>query len=538
MKRSLLLLIFISACFSLPGQQDEGFITGRVSFISSANVYVRFNSTIGISAGDTLFIPSGKTVTAALVVRNLSSTSCLCLPLSGIDLTTDDLVIAKKKAAEIVIPEKEKEKTEVVLPVNAQSADTSAETRASVRKQLIKGTVSVNSYSEIAGSSVNNSQRFRYSLSLNVRNIAGSGFSFDSYVSFRHSAGDWMAVKDNIFSALKIYSLSAGYDLDNKTHFSIGRRTNPKISNIGPTDGIQAERTAERTAGKFTFGLVAGSRPDFSDYGFNLNLFQYGGYVSLNTKTGRGFSGTSVAVMQQTNSGSTDRRFIYFQHSGTPFRDLYFLSTFEIDLYKLENDQPKSTFNLTGAYISLRYRSGSRLTLSGTYDARKNVMYYESYRTYLDRILEEGTRQGFRFEAGYRFTDMILLGIRSGYRFMKDDPDHSQNAGAYLTLTRVPGLNMSATLTGTYLGSSFMNGYTAGISLTGNYLKGKLQAGAGYHYTDYTLPESSIEVIQHITMAELSFILIKNLSLAAYYEGTFESRDSYNRLYMQLRLRF
>lgn len=533
MKKSLLLLIFISACFSLRGQQDEGFMTGKVSFISSANVYARFNSTAGISAGDTLFIPSGNRVKAALIVKNLSSTSCLCIPLSGIELTTDDLVMARKKAAGTVVPGKGKEITEGVPPDNVQSADSLTETRESVRKQVIKGNISVNSYSEISGTAGGNSQRFRYSLSLSARNIAGSGFSFDSYVSFRHKAGDWTTVRDNIFSALKIYSLSASYDLNSKTRFSLGRRTNPKISNIGPVDGFQAERTA----GKFTFGIVAGTRPDFSDYGFNLNLFQYGGYISLNTKIGSGFSGTSLAVMQQTNSGRTDRRFIYFQHSGTPFRDLYLLSTFEIDLYKFEDDQSKNTFNLTGAYISLRYRAGNRFTLSGTYDARKNVMYYETYRTYLNRILEEGTRQGYRFEAGYRFSDMIFFGIRSGYRFVKDDPHHSQNAGAYLTLTRVPG-NMSATITGTYLGSGFMNGYTAGLSLSGSYLKGKLQACAGYHFTDYTQPESSIEIQQHIPMAEISFILLKNLSLSAYYEGTFESPESYNRLYMQMRLRF
>jgi len=534
MKKSLLLLIFISGCLTLRGQTGEGFTTGKVSFISSANVYVRFNSTVGISAGDTLFIPSGNRVRAALVVKNLSSTSCLCIPLSGIELATDDLVMARKKAAEAVIPEEVKEITAGVTPDNVQSADTSTENREPVRKQVIKGSLSVNSYSEISGTDVGNSQRFRYSLSLNAANIAGSGFSFDSYISFRHMAGDWATVRDNVFSALKIYSLSAGFDLNGKMHFSLGRRTNPKISNIGPVDGIQAERTA----GKFTFGIVAGTRADFSDYGFNLNLFQYGGYISLNTKIGRGSSGTSLAVMQQTNSGRTDRRFIYFQHSGTPFRDLYLLSTFEIDLYKFEDDQSKNTFNLTGAYISLRYRAGNRFTLSGTYDARKNVMYYETYRTYLDRILEEGTRQGYRFEAGYRFSDMIFLGIRSGYRFMKDDPHHSQNAGAYLILTRVPGINMSATITGTYLGSGFMNGYTAGLSLSGSYLKGKLQAGAGYHFTDYTLPESSIEIQQHIPMAEISFILLKNLSLSAYYEGTFESPENYNRLYMQMRLRF
>ena len=61
-------------------------------------------------------------------------------------------------------------------------------------------------------------------------------------------------------------------------------------------------------------GALAGSRPDYSDYGFNTHLLQFGGYIALNTKNSKTFSETSVAFMQQMNGSNIDRRFIYFKH--------------------------------------------------------------------------------------------------------------------------------------------------------------------------------------------------------------------------------
>ena len=57
-------------------------LVGKVSFVSSQNIYVRFKSCEGISVGDTLYIPEGDTLVPALIVNSLSSVSCLCSSLS------------------------------------------------------------------------------------------------------------------------------------------------------------------------------------------------------------------------------------------------------------------------------------------------------------------------------------------------------------------------------------------------------------------------------------------------------------------------
>jgi hypothetical protein len=341
-------------------------------------------------------------------------------------------------------------------------------------------------------------------------------------------------VQDNVFNALKIYSLAFRYDIAGSANVSLGRRINQRLTNIGAMDGVQAEYSP----GKFSFGAVAGFRPDYADYGFNSQLFQYGGYAAYDTRNGARSTESSLAFMQQMNGGNTDRRFIYFQHSNSVIKNIYILGSVEADLYKLENDQPKSTFDLTGLYFSMRYRINSNFSISGSYDARKNVMYYETYKTFVDRIVETEMRQGFRLQASYRITKDILFGISSGYRFLKSDPRPSQNIYGYLTYSQIPGINMTATLSGTYLTSAFINGVIGGASLYRDFLQGMLQAGLGYKYVNYNLPENSTDIRQNIAEASFSAQVMKQLFLSVNFEGTFENSGMYNRIYAQARIRF
>ena len=224
-------------------------------------------------------------------------------------------------------------------------------------------------------------------------------------------------------------------------------------------------------------GALAGTRPDYSDYGFNKDLLQFGGYLGLNTKNQNSFSESSVAFMQQMNGSNIDRRFLYFQHSNSLVKNLYFIGTFEVDLYQLKIDTANNTetatngFDPTGLYLSLRYRFSNKLSVSGSYDARKNVMYYETYKTFMDRMLENEMRQGFRLQASYRFTRDLTFGLQTGYRFLKSDPHPSKNIYGYLTYSNIPGVNIAFTLSGTYTESSYMNGQIYGANVSRDFLR-------------------------------------------------------------------
>jgi hypothetical protein len=547
MKRYLLILFAIICFTAASGQAGKEDLTGQVTYVTSGSVYVRFKSTAGIAPGDTLFSEKDGKMVPQLIVSSLSSISCVCVPVPPARPAVSDFVIRRAgpgagtgQAGTEMPPATAAVAATAATSVKAEKGPESSAPETPVRKQQIRGNVSVNSYSDFSNTTAENSQRFRYTLSLDARNIAGSKFSFETYASFRHKTGEWEEVKNNVFSALKIFNLALVYEPDKTSRITLGRRINPKLSNIGAADGLQAEKSF----GRFSIGALAGTRPDYEDYGFNVKLFQFGGYAGFRTGKGNKYSESSVAFMQQMNGSATDRRFIYFQHSNSLVKNLYFIGTLEADLYKLTVDTVNNTekagsgFDLTGLYLSLRYRLSDRISITGSYDARKNVIYYETYKTFMDRILEDGMRQGYRMNVNYRITRFLTMGLNGGYRFLKSDPHPARNLYGYLTYASLPGIGASVTVSGTYLESAYTNGMIYGGKISRDLFRNRMQAEIGYHYVDYTLPENSLDEIQHIAEACIYWYLPWKLSLGVSYEGTFEQANHYNRIYAQVRKRF
>ena len=540
----LILYLLVFKYSGLYGQDITKIVTGQVSFISSQNTYVRFGNTSGINLNDTLYIQSANKLVPVLVVNNLSSTSCMCTVISNEELPVGHIIIAKIKSPDISREPLtlEEVKNDTTTRIQPNEPDTLARTVSSsggkneepTSKQHITGSISAASYSDFSNSDGADIQRFRYTFTLYAKNIDGSGLSAESYISFRHKSGNWSEVGNDIFNALKIYSLAIKYDINGSTHLSLGRQINPRISSLGSFDGLQFEKSIKR----FTMGVIGGSRPDYLNYGPNLKLFQFGGYLSYDRITDNAASGTSVALIDQLNSGHTDRRFMYFQHSSSISGRLSLFSSFEIDLFKLKNDKPVSDFKLTSFYMSLNYRMLNNFTIGGSYDARKTPVYYETFRTVLDSLTDSGLRQSYRIQSSIRISKSLLFGLQSSLRFLKSDQHQSKNLSGYLVYN-LPGKSyFSATLSGNYIETSYLNGLNGGIALTKSILKGKVQTGAGYSYQKYRLPESFRNIIQHTGRADLYFELLRKMFVSLNYEVTFEGQRNFNRLYIQATKRF
>jgi hypothetical protein len=536
MKKLFAILILVLTGTSLPGQDNTHERAGRVSFISSQNVYVKFITTQGITQGDTLFQLSGQTRIPALVVDNLSSVSCVCTPLKGIDVIVDQIIIARLQPTDTVTdPEQQPAREFAVAANELQVTDTTGSSleRGSPRR-LLRGSVSVNSWSDFPVSGGNFSNRFRYSLNLATTNQSDTGLSAQAWITFRHKPGSGEEVRQNFSGSLKVYSLSLTYGFNPYSGLTAGRMLNPAITNIGAVDGLMYERRVSR----FTFGAVAGTRPDGSDYGFNPRLFSYGGYVAYRNKTSDSYSGTSLAFMQQMNGASTDRRFVYFQHSNTILRNLYLFNSFELDLYRPASETNSRRPALTSAYLSVRYRISTALTLTGSYDARRNVIYYETFRSTTDSLLNYGLRQGLRLGATWRLSEKMTAGLNTGYRFLASDNRPSVNVNGYFNYNQMPITGMSGSLNGTWISTGYMNGYLAGATLYKDFLDGAINTSFGYRFVHYNLVDSNIKINQHSGEIGLSGQLSKNLSLSAYYEPMIDMSNSYHRVYLQIRKRF
>jgi len=548
MKKIILLFVpGILSAFAVFSQNARSQNEGVVSYVSSQNVYVKFSSTENISVGDTLYMILDGKNQPALRVNNLSSISCVCVPLLSRKFITSDRIYTNNRPVivkEETKPTPEDTKAQISEPVNTPVKDTllTAAAAKPIRKQLITGRVSAASYINLSDTPSGNSLRMRYNLTLNAKNIGNSRLSAESYISFAHKSKHWGEIKDNIFNGLKIYNLSLNYEIGKNARIYAGRKINPKISNMGAVDGIQFEIKTNA----ITTGVLAGFRPDNTDYGFNTSLFQYGVYVNHEHTYPRGNVQTTLAFIEQKNAGITDRRFTYIQHSNTLVKNLSFFGSAEFDLYRynlkidssllaadtlrVTNTAPK----LSNLYLSLRYRFSGKLSLSLSYSSRQNIIYYETYKSFIDQLLEKETQQGFMMQVSYRPLKKLSLGANGGYRFRKSDPSPSKNLYAYATYSQIPFVGISATLTATLLETSYLRGSIYGLGLSRDIVRGKLSGAFTYRFIDYFYTNTSSNLMQHTGEISLNWKLMKKLSCSFYYEGTFDSRYIFNRFYLQL----
>jgi len=513
------------------GQEIEGLLEGSVSYLTGSNIYVKFENTNGIENGDTLFRVENEVLIPVLVVQHHSSISCLCDAIGDRTFQLEDRIYARIKIQETAILTPEIPENNIERDINEQVLKTPEPEKK--YKQDIRGRFSASEYSNFNNGLSDNTHRFRYTFSMDANHIASSRISVETYLNFTHKLNHWDEVKNNFNNALKMYSLAVNYDIGSNAFISLGRKINSKIANVGAIDGIQFQQEWKHVY----IGAVAGMRPDYEDYGFNPNLFEYGAYVGQNEKVKNGNVQTSLAFFEQRNHSSIDRRFVYFQHSNSIVKNLSLYSTFEVDLYKVENGQPTNAFTLTGLYLSLNYRL-KNITLFGSYDSRKNVIYYETFKNYVVALLQQASRQGLRFRVNYRPVKFVFLSVNAGTRFMKQDPQPTRTLNGTATYSRVPFINASFTLSSNLMQTAYLNGMYYGARFSRDIISGKLSGMVNYRWVKFDYANTVSTLVQHIAEIDLSWQLNKKMYFSANYESTFQKKENFNRLYLSLSRKF
>ncbi|GIV30824.1 MAG: hypothetical protein KatS3mg029_0175 [Saprospiraceae bacterium] len=529
-------MLLICFAWQLTAQEQARTMEGEVTFLSSRNVYVKFPSTEQLEVGDTLYVRQDGRLTPALVLKAKSSTSTVCELVGDANLAVKSTIVAllpppppTPEPPQPQEPEPSVEtvpKTETVKP----SFEEESEQSESPFKQRIRGNISAASYSTT--SDYGDNHRMRYGVNFKGTHLNGSRFSMDAYVTFRHTLDRWSEVEDNIFNALKIYSLAGKYDFDNGTLIA-GRSINYKISSMGAIDGLQYEHNF----GPFVGGAILGFRPDYSDYGFNPSLIQAGAFISHQLQDNRGYS--TLALVEQHNGSAVDRRFIYFQHSSSPLENLNLFGSFEVDAYQKVNGEVSNSLQLTNFYFSARYRFSRQLSLTASYDNRNNIIYYESYKNFIDKLIEDETRQGLRLGVSWRPVRLVSIGVNGSWRFQKSNANLSRNLNAYVNFNRLPLAGVQLSLRGNLLETNYLNSQRYGVRLSRSLLKGKFSAEAHYDFVNYHYTTTGFSFQQHIAGASLNVRVLKKLSLYMYYEGAFDQQNRViNRFNTKLIQRF
>lgn len=560
MKKLKTLIFIFATALHLAAQSGGDLMQGTISYVSSQHAYVKFHNTALVSPGDTLFSegPAGRI--PVLRVKTTSSISCICEPVEGYVPVVGDAIIftgtphGTMKGTEVKATGNRQAVGKGQPPGNREASgakeksvgrsiqdddqDAPGGTAATEKKgkftPAFRGKVGLNAFSGFSEYQERNYLRLRYRLTMDAAHIGGSPVSVETYLTFNHRAGKWNEVRSNLSNGLKVYNLNVSYQATPSTHLLAGRAMNRHIANIGAVDGIQVRQDI----GKFTLGGIAGTRPDFEDYGFNARLLQFGGYLSHTAKiSGNPFS-NSIAFMEQKNGGFTDRRFLYFQHSSSVVRDLYLFSSFEADLFEVRDSAARNTFGLTSLYLLLRYNISKNLSVSASYDLRNNVIYYETYRNYIDRLIEEQTRQGLNASIRYRVFDFMTVGLRGSYRYRKDDPVPAGNYSAYLYFNQLPAYGMQVQLTYNLIRTAYLSGTMAGIRINQELAGGKLNGGIHYRIFDGQYAAADTKTLHHITELQLRWNIYRKLSVAASYEAMLENGFLNNRICLLVSQRF
>lgn len=529
MDRLLAISFLLLVSVPLWAQERSVVAEGTISYLTASNVYVKFADTESIPLGDTLFLKKKDRWMPALVVLQKSSISCVAQPIGEWTPEKGMTLMALAPLPRPAPKEESKEPitqpgpveppiTNLPAPQDEPVEEAEAGSPSADRKEKITGRISAASYSVFSDNAPQH--RFRHGLSFRADHLRNSPFSAEAYLTFRHEAGEWDQVTENVFDALKIFNLAVRYEPSDRTQLTLGRKINPRISSMGAIDGLQAEHAF----GPFQIGLMAGSRPNLQDYRIDPSMFQTGAYLGFSTQTPGRSQQNTLAFIEQHNGAAVDRRFIYFQHTDNLLTNLNVFASCEMDLYQKVNEEVSNSLSMTNLFASLRYRFSRTLSASVSYDNRKNVIFFESFKNYIDQLIDEETRQGLRVSANYRIFKRVSLGANASWRFQKSNINTSQNINGYITYSRLPVVKGNLTLTVNALETGFQSSRFYGCRYTRDFFKGRLNGDLYYRWVDYKPTWSEEKTHQDIAGLSLSWRITRKLALYVYYEETFDAR--------------
>lgn len=504
---------------------------GTITYQTPQNVYVKFVSTENIVVNDTLFVSRLNVLIPAIQVKFLSSKSAAGERINDVSLKENEAVFVFVPPVEKI--DEKRPGGETLDSISLLAGGKLAKKTFTPKNYY--GRFSMQSVSQFDNiSSRGDLQRWRYSLSFSADKIAGSKFSFSSYINFAYNVREWQNVKSNIGQSLKVYDLGVSYELSSQSLLWFGRHLNPRISNVGTIDGVQYEYTFS----KYYTGAILGSRPNFSDYGYNLKLFQFGGYVGRIDSVNALAMENTFAAFDQTNNFKTDRRYVYLQHTNNLLPNTFFFASSEVDLFKKVNGVSKNTIGLTSLFFSVRYSPNRIISTSLSYDARKNVVYYETYKTLLDYLIENEMRQGYSASISIKPISQLYISLNSGYRFQKRDAKPARNFGGTVSYYQIPYAKIDGSISLLKLISSYSEGNQIGFRATKSLWNDDLSLTGELRDIKYRFVNNPLAMHQLIAGLEMSVRIPFNMYASLSYEGVFEKKNTQGGFFLDLTKRF
>lgn len=516
-----LLLTCLSLSFSLlpsfAHAQSAKALTGKVSFVTSTRIYVKFDNTQAILPGDTLYSVIEDRLVPSIVVGQKSSLSVVGKLISDRKLTKGETVQFNGRS------------------INVESEGVPAKKVLERKRDPIRGSVSVGSYVQASSAedfNARNIARVRF----NMDEINDSKFSVSTYFIYRQNLE---ASEDTIYQSpglFNVYNLFLKYKKEDDYSIGLGRKINRRVASLGIIDGIHLEKQL----GKFHVGGIAGFRPNFRNNAFNTNMPQMGGYLGVSHKDqGESFEAT-FGLLEQKNGNAIDRRYLYAQGSASLGYGFSLFSSAEMDLYTLNSDLTQGGNRLTNFHLSANYRLNKKVRFSASYDTRKQIIFYETFQTNLERLIaDDEARQGIRARVTIKPFKRVTIGAAYGKRYQSSLINASNNYNFFGSIRNLPVIGGIISANLNINQSNYLNSVSATFRHSRYYFRNKVSASTYMRSVAYSHnPERDVTIIQQFVGSQFNYLFGDNYALGGLVEFSLRQSEYKSRFNIQLTKRF
>lgn len=527
------ILTFVFFSNSTFGQSSNSWIEGNITFVTGKYVYVKFDKTNDIKIGDSLFISVFKNSQPALVVSKKSSISILCEPIVESKFDIGQIVYYKLKSINKVEDIENSVDDELIINNKISIINKNDSISKNVKKQKISGRTSVGSYSNLPDyNSDAGNHRMRYIISFKGANIKQTNLYFDTYVSYNQTFESDFKLIDRPNDKFKFYRFSGGYASES-IDVSFGRQIKNKISALGSFDGLYFQKKIKNNL--YT-GVIAGTRPDYEDYGLNLNLFQYGAFINYYPDYKISSTNGTFAFFEQQNEGNVDRRFLYFQIASTLSKFIRFFAASEVDLFQIKDGITSSKPKLTSIYGNIRFNISKKINASIGVDSRKNRIYFETYKDFLETLLERETRQGLRFRLRYSPIKKLSLSATTNFRYTGDELSSSYY-NLMINYRSLPFLKMPVSISVSNITTNYIKSETISLRFSKKVNK-RINVRVSYKYYQYYYNASDSNNKQNRIGLNVDLNLKSRIYFNIYFEKTIQKERNFSHLNLRLSKRF
>lgn len=370
-------------------------------------------------------------------------------------------------------------------------------------------------------------------LRLHSASLWGSDIRLDVDIRARRTTrgGDG---EDRTETANRFYAFEVAWDPAGEGwRVALGRQYSPDLSNVSVFDGVSAAYDARR----WSAGGWAGAQPDPTDYGFDSEVREYGGFFQYRSAPGPARSWSlSVGPVASFQEGEINREYLFLQGRYHDARLSGFF-TQELDVNRdWRKEIEGSSTTLTSTFLSLRYRVIPAFRLLGGYDNRRNALLWRDFES-PEQQFDEIWRRGYWLGAEGDIGEHVRLGL-SGRTSERGPAGESQSYTLRAGAHRLTRADIAVRLRGTHFENDRNEGDLYSLSASGN-LGYRVRLGLSGGVRDETslLNEDLSDSVTWYGL-DLDVDLGNRLYLMLWGEHSKGDFEDYRQLYTTLAYRF